>query len=160
MEEISVEQLASAPQPMTYSAYDSAEGIAPDSDLDDEQIRRMLASPLKIREGEENEGVSQAYHSERESLMTQSSWNPGTSGKPDAMCVQKREANAKRHQAYHSGRESLMKGFVSRDRSFHLNLVRCFHATVSTVLLIWQMLGNHFLMETRIMCLIKQGLNL
>ena len=54
MEEISVEQLAAAPQPMTYSAYDSAEGIAPDSDLDDEQIRRMLASPLKIREGEEN----------------------------------------------------------------------------------------------------------
>ena len=68
MEEISVEQLAAAPQPMTYSANDSAEGIAPHTDLDDEQIRRMLASPLS----REREGESQAYHSERESLMTQS----------------------------------------------------------------------------------------
>ena len=46
MEEISVEQLAVAHQPMTYSAYDSAESIALDSDLDNEHIRRMLASPL------------------------------------------------------------------------------------------------------------------
>ena len=46
--------------------------------------------------------------------MTQSSWNPGASGKPDAMCAKKRHANAKRHQAYHSGRASLMTG-LSRE---------------------------------------------
>ena len=47
-------------------------------------------------------------HSERESLMVQSSRNPEVSGKPDAECVQKREANAQQTQAYHSRRESLM----------------------------------------------------
>ena len=56
MEKISVEHFAVAPQSMTYSAYDSAESIAPDSDFDDEQIRKMLASPLNIRDREESEG--------------------------------------------------------------------------------------------------------
>ena len=45
---------------------------------------------------------------ERESLMIHSSRNPEVSGKLDAECVQKREANAQRTQAYHSRRESLM----------------------------------------------------
>ena len=40
--------------------------------------------------------------------MVQSSRNLGVSGKPDAECVQKREANAQRTQAYHKRRESLM----------------------------------------------------
>ena len=88
MEEIRVEQFAAAP--MNDSAYDSAESIAPDSDFDDEQIRKMLASPLYIRDREEGDGQSQAYHSGRKSLMTQSSWNPRSSGKPDAIYVQKR----------------------------------------------------------------------
>ena len=82
--------------------------MPPDSDLEDEQLRKMLASPLNIREREENEGHARAYHSERESLMVQSSRNPEESGKPDAECAQKREANAQRTQAYHSERESLM----------------------------------------------------
>ena len=46
--------------------------------------------------------------------MIQSSRNPEVSGKPDAECVQKREANAQRTQAYHSKPESLMTSF-SRD---------------------------------------------
>ena len=37
--------------------------------------------------------------------------------------------------------------------------MRCFHATMSPDLLTRQVLGNHFLMETRIICLIKQDLN-
>ena len=46
--------------------------------------------------------------------MINSSRNPEVSGKPDAECVQKREANAQRTQAYHSRRESLMTS-SSRD---------------------------------------------
>ena len=85
----------------THSADDSAASIAPppDSDFEDEQLRKMLASPLFLREREEHEGQTRAYHSERESLMIQSSRNPEVSGKPDAECVQKREANAQRTQA-------------------------------------------------------------
>ena len=60
---------------------------------------------------------SQAHCSERESLMTQSSWNPGASGKHDAMCVLKREAHAKRHQAYHSGQGSLLTGLSRETRA-------------------------------------------
>ena len=37
--------------------------------------------------------------------------------------------------------------------------MRCFHVTMSSDLLTRQVLGNHFLMETRIICLIKQDLN-
>ena len=61
-----------------------------------------------------NEGQARAYHSERESLMIHSSRNPEVSGKRDAECVQKREANAQRTQAYHSRRESVMAS-SSRD---------------------------------------------
>ena len=64
---------------------------------------------------------SQARWSERETLMThlmtQSSWNPGASGKHDAKCVQKREANPKRHQAYHSGQGSLLTGLSRETRA-------------------------------------------
>ena len=38
--------------------------------LEDEQMRQMLASPLYIREREENEGQTRANHPERESFVT------------------------------------------------------------------------------------------
>ena len=97
IEEIGVKPLSYS-HSMTHSAFDSAESIAtpPDSALEDEQLRKMLASPLYFREREENEGQARAYHSERESLMIRSSRNPEVSGKPDAECVKKREANAQR----------------------------------------------------------------
>ena len=93
-------------QSLIHSAYDSAESIAtpPDSDLEDEQLRKMLASLVFFQERKENEGQTRAYYSERESLMIHSSRNPEVSGKLDAECVQKREANAQRTQAYHSRR--------------------------------------------------------
>ena len=108
IEEIGVKPLSWS-QSLIHSAYGSAESIAtaPDLDLEDEQSRMMLASPLKIREREENEGQARAYHSERESLMIHSC-RPDVSGKPDAECVQKREASAQRTQACDSRRESLM----------------------------------------------------
>ena len=56
-------------QSLIHSAYDSAERIA-DSDLEDEQLRKMLASPLKI---EEREGDFDSSRKQR------------VSGKPDAM---------------------------------------------------------------------------
>ena len=119
IEEIGVNPLSYS-QSLIHSAYDSAERIATptDSDLEDGQLRKMLASPVYIREREEHEGQARAYHSERESLMIHSSRNPAVSGKLDAECVQKREANAQRTQAYHSRRERLMTKFFSRFRSF------------------------------------------
>ena len=55
IEEVGVKQL-SCSQSLVHSAYDSAEGIAtlPGSDLEDEQLRKMRASPLCIREREGN----------------------------------------------------------------------------------------------------------
>ena len=55
MEEIRVEHFAVANQSITYSA-DSAESIAPDSDFDDETIRKMQGSSLYERDREESEG--------------------------------------------------------------------------------------------------------
>ena len=46
-----------------------------------------------------------------------------------------------------------------KDRFLRGNLMRCFHVTMSPDLLTRQVLGNHFLMETRIICSIKQDLN-
>ena len=80
IEEIGVKPL-SCSQSLKHSACDSAESIATplDSDLEDEQLRNMLTSPLCTE----------------------------VSGKPDAESAQKRQANAQR-QAYHSRRESMM----------------------------------------------------
>ena len=48
----------------------------------------MLTPPLKMRGTRENEGQERAYHSERESLMINSSRNPEVSGKLDAECTE------------------------------------------------------------------------
>ena len=69
-------------QLLIHSDYDSAESIA-DSDLEDGQLRKMLASPLYIQEREGNFETSR---------------KPRVSGKPDAMVAQKREASAQRTQ--------------------------------------------------------------
>ena len=58
------------------STYDSAESIAtltPELDLDDEQIRGLLVSPLYLQEREANAERSQVYHSVRENLVSSSS---------------------------------------------------------------------------------------
>ena len=57
IEEIGVNPLSYS-QSLIHSAYDSAQSNAtpPDSDLQDEQLRKMLAQPPKIQEREENEG--------------------------------------------------------------------------------------------------------
>ena len=62
------------------SDYDSAESIA-DSDLEDGEFRKMLASPLCVRGRGENYGSSQKRTA---------------SGKPEAKLMQKRGASAQR----------------------------------------------------------------
>ena len=129
IEEIGVKPLSYS-ESLIHSAYDIA--TPPDSNLEDEQLRQMLASPLYKRKREENEGQARAYHSERESLMLHSSRNPEVSGKPDAECVQKREANAQRTQAYHSKREGLMTSFSDAEcvqkREANAQRTRAYHS--------------------------------
>ena len=60
-------------RPSITSTYDSAESIAtppPESDLDDEQIRALLTSPLYLQQREASAERSQVYHSARENLMS------------------------------------------------------------------------------------------
>ena len=65
----------------------SAEGIAtpsPESDLDDEQIRTMLASPLHLQEREASADRSRVCHSLREKSVSSSSHFGENMGKPVA----------------------------------------------------------------------------
>ena len=78
--------------------------------------------------------------------MIHSSRNPEVSGKPDAM--------------FSCQSESSQNTFSERDRSNEPG--NRFESSVQSVLILLtrQMFGSHFLMETRIIRLIKQGLNL
>ena len=62
-------------QSLLSSTQDSIESIAvpQETDLDDEQIRVLLASPRYLPEREASAERSQVYHSEREGLMSRSS---------------------------------------------------------------------------------------
>ena len=84
-----------------HSDYDSAESIA-DSDLEDGELRIMLASPMYEHGRGENYG---------------SSHKPTASGKPEAKIMQKRGASAQRTQADHSGRESLKSNSSQEPRA-------------------------------------------
>ena len=62
-------------RPSMTSTYDSAESIAthpPESDLDGEQIRTMLALPLYLQEREASADRSRVYHSFRENSVSSS----------------------------------------------------------------------------------------
>ena len=74
-----------------HSDCDSAESIA-DSDLEDAESRKILASPLFLQVPGDHE----------------SSRKPTASCKPDAVIPQKRGASAQRIQADHSRKGSLM----------------------------------------------------
>ena len=63
-------------RPSMTSTYDSAESIAtspPESDLDDEQSRDMLTSPVNLKEREASAYRSSVYHSYRENSVSSSS---------------------------------------------------------------------------------------
>ena len=78
-------------QSRMHSDYDSAESIA-DLDLEDGELRKMLASPLYVHGRGGNCGSSQ---------------KPTASGKPKAKKMQKRGASAQRTQSDDSREESL-----------------------------------------------------
>ena len=81
-------------RPSTTSTYDSVESIATlphASDLDDEQIRALLASPLYLQEREASADRSQVYHPARENLVSSSSQVPKSTWKPVALFSSKRK---------------------------------------------------------------------
>ena len=84
-----------------HSDSESAESIA-DSDLEDGELRKMLASPLYVHGRGENYG---------------SSHKPTASGKSEAKIMQKRGASAQRTQADHSRRESLKSNSSQEPRA-------------------------------------------
>ena len=65
----------------------------PESDFDDEQLRALLASPPYMQEREANADRSQVYHSAREILMSSSSQDPTSTGKPVAVFSTKNRLN-------------------------------------------------------------------
>ena len=71
-------------QSFLSSNQDSAESTATpqEADLDDEPIRALLASPRYPPERDASAERSQIYHSERENLMSRSSQDPISRGKP------------------------------------------------------------------------------
>ena len=71
------------------STCDSEESIAtppPDSDLDHDQIRALLASPLYFQERQANAERLQVYQSLRENLMSSSSQDPVSTERPGSLC--------------------------------------------------------------------------
>ena len=80
-------------RPRLTSTDDSAESIAtpPESDLGDERMRNLPASPLYLQEREKaSAGRSRVYHSFRENSVSSSSHFRESAGKPAAMFSHKR----------------------------------------------------------------------
>ena len=78
------------------STYDSAESIAtlpPGSDLDDEQIRKMLASPLHLQDREACADRPRVYHSFRENSVSSSPQFRESARKPAAVFSHKRKSS-------------------------------------------------------------------
>ena len=71
-------KIVSYNQSLLTSTQDSTESIATpqEADLDDEQIRALLALPRYLLEREASAERSQVYHSDREGLMSSSSQGP------------------------------------------------------------------------------------
>ena len=86
-------------QSRIHSDYDSAERIS-DSDLEDGEVRKMLASLLYVLGRGENYG---------------SSHKPTASRKPEAQIIQKRGASAQRTRADHSGRREILMSNSSQE---------------------------------------------
>ena len=61
--------------------------------MDDEQIGALLSSPLYLQEREANADRSQVYHPGRENLMSGSSQDPKSTGRPVALYSSKNWSN-------------------------------------------------------------------
>ena len=115
-------------RPGMTSTYDSAESIATPllvSDLDDEQIRNMLASPLYVQEREASADRSRIYHSFRENSVFSSSHFRDSAGKLVAgfshermssqETVSDRECPSSGHQPVRGEDEALSRLFESEN---------------------------------------------
>ena len=74
-------------RPSVTSTYDSAESIAippPESDVEDEEMMDVLASPLYLQEREASADQPRVYHSCRESSVSSSSRFRASAGGGDA----------------------------------------------------------------------------
>ena len=83
----------------------------PESDLDDEQIRALLASPLYMQEREANADRSQLYHSVREkNLMSGSSQVPKSMERPVALFSTKNRSNQETYfdRRFSSGHQQVL----------------------------------------------------
>ena len=96
-------------KPSMTSTFDTSDRIAthpPESDLDDEQIRNMLAPPLYLQEREASADRSRVYHSFRENWVCSSSPFRESAGKPAAVFSHKRKSS----QDTSSDREGISSG--------------------------------------------------
>ena len=82
-------------RPNVTSTNDSAESIAtppPESDLDDEQIRNMLASPLYLQESEVSADRPRVCHSFGETSVSSSAHFRESAGKPATVFSHKKSS--------------------------------------------------------------------
>ena len=133
-------------QSLLSSTQESIESLATaqEADLDDEQIRALLASPRYLPVREARAERSHIYHSDREGLISSSSRSPnfiGT-GRPVAWLSHTKRLG----QDEFSGREQADD--VSRGNE-----------PISSDSLTQRMLQNLFLKEIETTCLLKRDLN-
>ena len=96
-------------RPSMTSSYDSAESIAtlpPELDVDDDQIRNMLASPLCLQEKEVSADRPRVYYSFRENSVSSSSHFRESARKPAAVFSHTRKSS----QETLSDREGVSSG--------------------------------------------------
>ena len=77
----------------THHATESIATLPPESDLNDEQIRTMLASPLYLQEREASADRSRVYHSLSENSLSSSSHFRESTGKPFALFSNRRKSS-------------------------------------------------------------------
>ena len=82
-------------QSIIASTYESAESSAthPEADLDDEQLRVLLASPLYLQERGASAERLHVCRCERENSMSSSSQDPTSTGKPVAVRSSQKRLN-------------------------------------------------------------------
>ena len=133
-------------RPRITSTYDSAESIAtprPESDLDDEQIRNMLASPRYLLEREASADRSRVYRSFRENSVSSSSQFRESAGNLP-QCSHTEESRVKTHFPTEKAFPQDIKRFKEKVKLFSGSLT-------------WKKLRDKFLKNKEILDLQKQN---
>ena len=93
----------------------------PESDLDDEQIRALLASPLYFQEREVSADRSRVYHSVRENLVSSSSPVPKSTG--DTRCVVFKQKEIESRNTFRQRRMFLRTSTSSRKQRTSIQIL-------------------------------------